>query len=145
MRIALVIETMAPSRGGRETSTAEMATALSGRGCDVTILCRSASWQSPGVEICSFGRRGTSRTRRLRNFIDSVQKGISDGRYDVVHATLPVPGADIYQIRSGTIPALRAASIRRASGTGTAVKLRLAFLRDARWALAYETPPGAGP
>jgi len=113
VRIALVIETMDTSRGGRETSTAQIASALVRRGHQVAILCRRGSWRGEGVEVVALGRRGLTRAGRLRNFVADVQRAIQDGRYDVVHAMLPVPGADVYQPRGGTVPAQLEASLRR--------------------------------
>jgi UDP-glucose:(heptosyl)LPS alpha-1,3-glucosyltransferase len=38
---------------------------------------------------------------------------MEDGGYDVVHAMLPLGGASVYQLRGGTVPAQRDASLRR--------------------------------
>jgi len=112
MRIALVIERLDPSRGGRETSMAQIASVLAGRGHEVTVLCESAGWSGRGVRVVELGRRGPGRARRLRNFVADVQRAAADGRFDVVHASLPVPGAQVYQARSGTVPAQVAANSR---------------------------------
>ena len=118
MKIALVIERMDLSRGGRETSTAQIAAALNRRGHEVTILCQSGSWVCKGVEIHALGRRGAGRTRALKNFVADVRVAIDAGDWDVVQAMLPVPGADIYQPRGGTIPAQREAAMRRRGPLG---------------------------
>jgi len=57
MKIALIIERMEPSRGGRETSTAQIAQRLAELGHSVTVLCQQGSWpsDSPGVEVVSLG------------------------------------------------------------------------------------------
>jgi len=121
MRVALVIERMAPSYGGKETSTAQMAVALTGRGCDVSIICQKALWEHPGVSVIALGARGATRTARLRNFIADIERELTPGRWDIVHATLPVPGANVYQPRGGTVPAQIAASRRRRSSLGAAL------------------------
>jgi UDP-glucose:(heptosyl)LPS alpha-1,3-glucosyltransferase len=111
---------MDPKRGGRERSIAELALALADRRCKVTVLCRTAAWEAPGVDIRQLSDRGGLRITRLRNFVRDVQRETAAARFDIVHATLPVPGANIYQLRSGTIPAQRAASVRRRRGLGKA-------------------------
>jgi len=118
MKIALVIERMDLSRGGRETSTAQIAAALTRRGHAVTILCQSGSWIGEGVEIRAFGRRGITRALALKNFVADVRSAIDGGDWDIVHAMLPAPGADIYQPRGGTVPAQRQAALRRRGPLG---------------------------
>jgi UDP-glucose:(heptosyl)LPS alpha-1,3-glucosyltransferase len=115
MKIALVIERMDPARGGRETSTGQIAAVLAARGHEVTLLCQDARWEHPGVAVRALGRRGVLRTRRLGHFVQAVQREIATGAYDIVHATLPIPGVNVYQPRSGTMPAQAAASLRRRS------------------------------
>ncbi len=115
MRIALVIERMDPSRGGREASTAQIAAELAHRGQDVTVLCQTGRLDCPGVTVRQLGRRGLLRVAKARNFVADVRREIAAGDYDIVHATLPVPGANVYQPRGGTIPAQLDASLRRRS------------------------------
>jgi len=115
MRIALVIERMDVARGGRETSTAQIAAALAARGHEVSILCQDCTWSREGVAVRALGRRGLLRHQRLANFAADVQREAQSGAYDIVHTTLPVPGANVYQPRSGTMPAQLAASLRRRS------------------------------
>ncbi|MGA2266128.1 MAG: glycosyltransferase family 4 protein [Phycisphaerae bacterium] len=113
MRIALVIERMDVRRGGRETSTAQIAAELARRRHDVTVLCQTGGWSGEGVKVRPLGASGLGRASRLRRFVAAVQNDISASRYDVVHAMLPLPGANVYQPRGGTIPAQWAASLRR--------------------------------
>ncbi len=115
MRIALVIERMNPAGGGRETSTAQMATELAARGHAVTVICQRGSWRAEGVTVLALGRRGWSRRGRLAAFVEDVQRATAGGAFDIVHTTLPIPGATIYQPRGGSIPAQRLASQRRRS------------------------------
>ncbi|MBT3201956.1 MAG: glycosyltransferase family 4 protein [Phycisphaerales bacterium] len=118
MKIALVIERMDLHRGGRETSTAQVASGLAGKGCDVTIICQSGSWEAPGVEVLQLGARGLSRTGRLANFAADVEKAVKDRNFDILQTTLPIPCANVYRLRGGTIPAQQAASLRRRSLPG---------------------------
>lgn len=117
MKIALVIERMDPSRGGREMSTAQIASGLAARGHDVTILCQQAAWEdATPVRIRAFGAKGQSRSDRLRLFVADVQDQIRRETCDIVHAMLPLPGANVYQPRGGTMPAQARASLRRRRG-----------------------------
>ena len=118
MKIAFVIERMDQSRGGRETSTAQVAAALARRGHEVNVLCQSGSLQADGVTVMPLGSGGLLPSQRLRRFVAAVEDAARQNRYDVVHATLPVPGANVYQPRGGTAPAQRAASLRRHSPLG---------------------------
>lgn len=112
MRIALILEHMDPSRGGREVYTDWVAAALAARGHDVTVICMSASWGREGVAVRELGRRGRVPSRYLRNFMSDVRAEIGSGRYDVTHAMLPVEGVDVYQPHAGTMPQRREASLR---------------------------------
>jgi len=136
MKVAFVIERMDVGRGGRETSTAEVATALARRGHDVTILCESGSWEPDGVNVAPLGRRGLHWTARLKNFLADVADEIRRVRFDVVHAMLPMPGANVYQLRSGTVPAQRAAGRRRCNIVGRWAALLAQPLNRRRNAMA---------
>ncbi|MCP4378272.1 MAG: glycosyltransferase family 4 protein, partial [bacterium] len=118
MKVALIIERMDLQRGGRETSTAQTAAELARCGCDVTIICQSGSWQGQGVNVLPIGARGTSRTSRLRNFASDVTRAIEGKGFDIVHTTLPIPRANVYQPRGGTVRGQLAASLRRRSTMG---------------------------
>lgn len=65
------------------------------------------------MKVERLGPVSGSRVQRLRGFIVDVQKLIRAKKFEIVHAMLPVPQADVYQIRSGTLPELRAAALRR--------------------------------
>jgi UDP-glucose:(heptosyl)LPS alpha-1,3-glucosyltransferase len=80
----------------------------------VSILCQQGE-SAEGITVCDLGQRGWTRARRLRNFVWDVQQQI--GQYDIVHASLPVPGAQVYQLRSGTLPG-QAAARQRMRGVG---------------------------
>ena len=114
MKIALVVEHLDPSRGGKETSTAQLAAELAGRGEQVTIFTQTANWSHPGVAIRTLGIRGLLKVRRLGNFVRGVERAVQSDGYDVVHAMLPLPVADVYQLRGGCLPAQRLAKLRSA-------------------------------
>lgn len=121
MRIALIIERMDPSRGGRETSTAQIAAELIRRGHAVTILCQAHQAEIDKANIHILPTRGMSRTARLRNFVHEVQHELAGGAFDVSHAMLPLPGATAYQPRGGTRPGVQAARRRMSGGLGSAM------------------------
>jgi len=124
MKIALIIERMEPSRGGRETSMAQIAAGLAKRGHEVSVICQYASWSSEAVQICQLGCKGRLRIQWLLNFIAEAQRTIKSQDYDIVHSSLPLPGANVYQPRGGTVPAQVASRLRRGSLTR---KLMVAF------------------
>ena len=131
MKIALVIERMEIGRGGREKSTAQVACSLADRGHDVTILCQLGSLVSEKVKVQCLGRRGLGRLGRLKNFVADIQNAIRDEKFDIVHTTLPVPGANIYQLRSGSVPGQIAAVARR-WGSFSAVKIAISRMNAVR-------------
>jgi UDP-glucose:(heptosyl)LPS alpha-1,3-glucosyltransferase len=112
MRIALIIERMDVWRGGRETSTAQLAAHLAGRGHEVTVVCQQGSLRQEAVAVRALGRRGVLRASQAGAFVSAAAEATRTG-FDVVHAMLPVPGADVYQPRGGTIPGQAAAARRR--------------------------------
>lgn len=117
MKVALVIERFDPSRGGREVSTAQIAEALARRGQEVTVFCMSAGAGGQGFRVQELKCWGLDRATRLASFARSVRGAARDGGFDIVHATLPIPAANVYQPRGGLVGAQEAGSLRRRSGT----------------------------
>lgn len=116
MKIALVIENLDVTRGGRETSTAQIAAALAAAGQQVTVLCQSGSPPADlPYKIRPLGKRGLQRTTRFAEFQAAVAQAAKDETFDIVHAMMPLAGANVYQLRSGTVPAQFEASLRRRS------------------------------
>jgi len=116
MKIALVIERFDPSRGGREVSTSQIAEELARRGQDVTVLCMKAGAGGEGFRVVELKARGLDRSARLASFAKSVRAAAREGGFDIVHATLPVPSANVFQPRGGLVGAQEAASLRRRRG-----------------------------
>jgi len=121
MRIALIIERFEAARGGREKSTAQIASALSRRGHDVTVLCQRGSAGDASLDVRALGSRGLLRASRLTNFVSAVRDLVEQEAFDIVHATLPVPGCNVFQPRGGTVPAQVAAGLRRRGLLGQAL------------------------
>lgn len=115
MRVGIFIEQYNPARGGRERSTSEIAALLIERGLAVEIVCLSGRSDQPGLTVRTLPA-GPGRALRAARFIRAA--GAVAGEYDIAHAMLPVPGADLYQIRSGTLPGMRAGYIRQRGPLG---------------------------
>jgi UDP-glucose:(heptosyl)LPS alpha-1,3-glucosyltransferase len=94
LKVALVILHADPARGGAERYTVDLRAALARRGHDVSLI--SSETEQPG---------GFTRWGRYRRFVRSVQKRITEQRYGVVHAMLPVPGCDVYHPHAGVAAA----------------------------------------
>lgn len=134
MKVALAIERMDPLRGGRETYTARLAEELARRGHAVTILCQQRSWEPSreGIGFVEFGRTGLTRRRKLERFVADVERQATRAEYDVVHAMLPVPAADVYHPHGGAVPASVEASLGRRPAVVRPVARRLKRLNAAR-------------
>ncbi|NLW86184.1 MAG: glycosyltransferase family 4 protein [Planctomycetes bacterium] len=113
MKIAWVIEQMNTSNGGKETSTAQVVGALADAGHEVVILCQKGSWSHPGVTVNQLGVRGPTRRAQAANFASDVVSAVNAGGFDIVHTVTPVNGANVYQLRSGSIPGQIEAGSRR--------------------------------
>ncbi len=122
MKVALILERMNPSLGGREAYTAALATSLARKGVDVTIICQRARWSNPDVRITEVGARGLARHRRLANFVADARRAIDSEQFDITHAMLPIPGADIYHPHGGTVPAQHLTSLRMHGPLGRAIR-----------------------
>ena len=116
MKVALVIERFDPSRGGREVSTAQIAEGLARRGQDVTVFCMEAGAGGQGFRTQELKCWGLDRATKLASFARSVRGASRDGGFDIVHATLPIPCANVFQPRGGLVGAQEAASLRRRRG-----------------------------
>jgi UDP-glucose:(heptosyl)LPS alpha-1,3-glucosyltransferase len=92
---------MQPSRGGRERSVGEIAAALSARGHEVAVYCQQAPQKPEGMAVRVLGGEGSSAG--MVNFARAVIRTARQEGIDIVHAALPIPGADVYQPRGGTI------------------------------------------
>ncbi len=122
MKIALILERMDPSRGGKEVYTAQLASALAQRGHRVSILCQKAKWQDKAVEVVVLPRRGLLKVARLKNFVANVEAMIARSGWDITHAMLPIPCADIYHPHGGTVPGAMQARLRRNPIFGRAIQ-----------------------
>lgn len=140
MKVALVIENLDVARGGRETSTAQIASGLADQGCEVTVLCHSGSCMDGRVSVRELGPLSGPRWMRARKFAEAVRREIGREKFDIVHAMLPLPGANVYQPRGGTMRGQRVASLRRRRGVFSRLAGRAGWVSNlSRWvAIAHE-------
>lgn len=117
MRVAIVQESIDPARGGAETSTREMAEALVQRGLQVSLLHAApdelpltADTKAPAQPARAGGVRllpvrvphEKTKLARTRAYLDGAGRVCREEQFDIVHAVLPLPEADVYQPRGGT-------------------------------------------
>ncbi len=102
MRIGLVIERMEPWRGGAETSTAQFAAELTGRGHEVALFTASRGVIGPGVRVHTVPLPRT-RARRANGFARAIAAALEDSPCDVVHSMTALYGGDVFMPRSGTV------------------------------------------
>jgi len=100
MKVAIIIERMDTALGGAERSVSQLADALREKGVDVTILTAKGDVESENVkQLC--GNIGGKRIS-LSTFSQAIKFHLKENKYDIVHSTLPVDVADIYQPRGGS-------------------------------------------
>jgi UDP-glucose:(heptosyl)LPS alpha-1,3-glucosyltransferase len=105
MRIALVAENVDRRKGGAETSVGEFAWHIAAAGARVCCLTNGGTPGRDGdVEIRPVGAAAGPRWWRYRRFLANAAAVAARDTFDLVHAIVPCPGADIYQPRGGTIP-----------------------------------------
>jgi UDP-glucose:(heptosyl)LPS alpha-1,3-glucosyltransferase len=99
MKTAIIIERHDVALGGAERSIVELVGALERAGVEVDLLAAKGQSQSKNVHILCGGEEGRTG---LAEFSGAVQSHIAANRYDIVHSTLPMSFADIYQPRGGS-------------------------------------------
>lgn len=90
-----------PGRGGAERYTWDLATALRGRGHNVSLVASSFGEAGTSAGQIRLPTRGATRAGRYRQFLDNLDQHLSEHRYDVVHAMLPVRQCDVYHPHAG--------------------------------------------
>lgn len=103
MKLAIVIESIDPQRGGAETSTLQFVRHLAHRGHQVHVVTTTHVPSSPTMALHPIGTEGTTRSSRTTQFLRLAAGEIRRGDYDIVHSMLPLPDCDIYQPRGGTV------------------------------------------
>ncbi len=103
MKIAVVTERIEGWRGGAETSTLEIAHLLAARGHQVHVITASRCPSPPDLTIHHVSLGITLKPLRTAKFVRRATKFVVDEKFDIVHAVLPMPAADIYQPRGGLV------------------------------------------
>ena len=104
LKIALVAESVAPDRGGAETSTAQFLQHLMGHGLKVDLYTRSRVDSNGDLTVHRVDPPSSPRALKTARFSKRVDEVLAGRRYDVVHAITPCLRADVYQPRGGTVP-----------------------------------------
>ena len=101
IKVALIIERANIQLGGAERSIIELTETLAEMGIDVTLLAASGSSESVNIKVlCDNAGKRTSLTQ----FAAAIKDHLNTYDYDIVHSTLPLDFADIYQPRGGAYP-----------------------------------------
>ena len=139
MRVAIVQEHIAVTRGGAETSTFEMARRLAELGLDVSIVHRLAASDPPCDALVHFlpvPVRAVTRAGQTYQFVQGAQRLCRAQRFDIVHAVTPCLCANVYQPRGGTYAETIARStamcgpwLRAGKRIGRRFNIRQQFLR----------------
>ncbi len=99
IRTALIIERADVKLGGAERSVLELAAELEHQGVKVSILAAKSTASTKNIKVlCPSGPKRTS----LPVFRHALTAHFIHNHYDVIHSTLPVEQADIYQPRGGS-------------------------------------------
>jgi len=101
MNIALVILHADPERGGAERYTTDLARALSAGGHQVSLLASTFGDVPNGVRAVGLDALGLTKLRQYARFLDSLDRHLSETKYDVIHAMLPVRRCDFYHPHAG--------------------------------------------
>ena len=99
LKVAIIIERAEIGLGGAERSVSELTAELCNQGVEATILAAKGAEAKNTKILC--GDTGGKRTS-LKHFENALQEYFGQNHYDIVHSTLPLSVADIYQPRGGS-------------------------------------------
>jgi len=100
IKVAIIIERADTDLGGAEKSIFQLAAALTKSGVDVTVLAAKANSDLPNVtQLCG---DITGKRIALSVFASAIKQHLQQNTYDILHSTLPLDFADIYQPRGGS-------------------------------------------
>ncbi len=94
-KIAIIIERIEVILGGAERSMLELSTALSAVGHDVTVLAAKGQTNAQNIHILCQDASG--KRVWLRSFKKSIREHLAENHYDIIHSSLPLGFADVYQ------------------------------------------------
>jgi len=104
MKVAVVIQSIEPRRGGAETSTVQFVHHLARRDCEVHVITSSRVPSSPAITVHTVAVQGPTRNARGSQFLRQAEARVRPGDFDIVHSMVPIAGCDVYQPRGGTVP-----------------------------------------
>ncbi|MBL7214254.1 MAG: glycosyltransferase family 4 protein [Phycisphaerae bacterium] len=99
LKVAIIIERAEIGLGGGERSVSELAAELRRQGVAATILAAKGT-SSENTEILCGDHAG--KRVPLKVFEDALRNYLKKNTYDIIHSTLPLSIADIYQPRGGS-------------------------------------------
>ncbi len=100
IKTAIIIERAEIALGGAERSIFELASRLRALDVQATIVAAKGQGAGKNVEVLC-GDSGQKRTS-LADFAAAIKDHLSQTHYDIIHSTLPLDFADIYQPRGGS-------------------------------------------
>jgi len=103
MKVAFLIERLAPARGGMERSVVDFVTELAAMGVEAHVVTQSAAEKFPGIQIHALGCEGWTNEMQYRPFVTCAERFLSGQRWDVGHAIRPCLSCDVYQPRGGLV------------------------------------------
>ena len=99
LKVAIIIERAEIGLGGAERSVSELTAELRRQGVDATILAAKGTPAENTQILC--GDYAKKRVP-LKVFENALRVHLENNAYDIVHSTLPLTIADIYQPRGGS-------------------------------------------
>ena len=101
MNVAVITERADISLGGAQRSAFELTSELNQLGVNATLLAATGSADSPNIKIlCPQRRKRTT----LTTFSQALNEHFKDNHYRIIHSTLPLTFAHVYQPRGGAYP-----------------------------------------
>ena len=99
LKVAIIIERAEIGLGGAERSVSELTAELRRQGVDATILAAKGTASENTVILCQdyAGKRVP-----LKAFENALRVHLEHNAYDIVHSTLPLTIANVYQPRGGS-------------------------------------------
>jgi len=99
MKIAVIIERANIALGGAERSIFEMTSCLRTFGLQVEILAAKGNTKVKNIHVLC---PGSAKRTNLPDFEAAIREHLTQNHYDIIHSTIPLAFADIYQPRGGS-------------------------------------------
>jgi len=99
LKVAIIIERAEIALGGAERSVSELTAELRQQGIEATLLAAKGKVSEHTRILC--GSTGGKRTS-LKQFEKAIRQHLQQHYYDIIHSTLPLSIADVYQPRGGS-------------------------------------------